>query len=37
MAQRAPGRADREGVSLLEFLDIVPTEDAAHRWFEALT
>ena len=37
MAQRAPGRADREGISLLEFIDIVPTEDDARRWFESLT
>ena len=29
MAQKAPGRADREGISLLEFIDIVPTGDAA--------
>ena len=37
MAQKAPGRSDREGISLLEFLDIVPDENAARRWFEALT
>ena len=37
MAQRAPGRADREGISLLEFIDIVPDEAAARRWFESLT
>ena len=37
MAQKAPGRADREGISLLEFVDIVPDEDGARRWFEALT
>ena len=37
MAQRAPGRADREGISLLEFIDIVPTEYDARRWFESLT
>ena len=35
MAQKAPGRAEREGVSLLEFLDAVPDETAARRWFEA--
>ena len=37
MAQKAPGRADREGISLLEFIDIVPDEAAARRWFESLT
>ena len=36
MGQRAPGRAEREGISLLEFVDLVPDEDAARRWFEAL-
>ena len=30
----APGRADREGVSLLDLMELFPTEDAATRWFE---
>ena len=34
MGQRAPGRYEREGVSLLEFLDRVADEAAARRWFE---
>ena len=33
---KGPGRADREGIPLLQFLDIVPDEDAARRWFESL-
>ena len=34
MGQKAPGRYEREGVSLLEILDRVPDEVAAQRWFE---
>ena len=34
--RKGPGRADREGVTLLEFIDLVPDEDAARRWFESL-
>ena len=30
----APGRADREGVSLLDLMEMFPTEDAAMQWFE---
>lgn len=34
MATKAgPGRADREGISLLEFLQTYPTDKAAERWF----
>ena len=35
MGQKAPGRYEREGVSLLEFLDRVPDEATARQWFEA--
>ena len=31
---KAPGKAFREGVSLIEIMDIFPTEDAAREWFE---
>ena len=31
----APGRADREGTSLIELANLFPTEAAARRWFEA--
>ena len=31
----APGRAHREGISLLELHDMFPSEDAARTWFEA--
>ena len=30
----APGRAHREGISLMELADRFPTEDSARRWFE---
>ena len=34
--QRAtPGRAHRDGISLLELADMFPTEEAARTWFEA--
>ena len=31
----APGRADRDGISLIELMEMFPTEDAATRWFES--
>ena len=31
----APGKAFREGISLLELMDLFPTEEAAIEWFEA--
>ena len=31
----APGKAHREGVSVMEMADRFPTEDAAREWFEA--
>ena len=35
MAHKAPGKADREGISLIELCDMFPEEDCARRWFEA--
>ena len=32
---KAPGKAFREGVSLIELMDLFPTEEAATKWFEA--
>ena len=31
---QGPGRADREGISLLKLMDLFPTEDSARQWFE---
>ncbi len=31
---RAPGRSDREGLSVIELFDMFPTEQAAVEWFE---
>ena len=35
MTHKAPGKAHREGLTLIELMDMFPTEDAATRWFEA--
>ncbi len=35
MAQKTPGRSDREGITLLQLAEMFPTEDAAREWFEA--
>ena len=32
---KAPGKAHREGISLIALMDIFPDEDTARRWFEA--
>ncbi|MDE2807960.1 MAG: IS1595 family transposase [Gemmatimonadota bacterium] len=34
MAQRAPGKAHREGVSLIELHDMFPDEQTSEQWFE---
>ena len=31
---RGPGRADRQGVSLIELMEMFPDEETATRWFE---
>ena len=36
MARKAPGKAHREGVTLVELMDIFPTEEAATTWFESV-
>ena len=33
MAQKAPGRAHREGISLMELTDMFPNEESAVKWF----
>ena len=35
MAHKAPGKSDREGITLVQLADMFPTEDAAREWFEA--
>ena len=33
-SRKAPGRADRDGISLIELMEMFPDEAAATRWFE---
>ena len=35
MAKKAPGKAHREGLTIVELMDMFPTEEAATEWFEA--
>ena len=35
MTQKAPGKWQREGVSLVELMDMFPTEESARLWLEA--
>ena len=35
MMKKAPGRSHREGISLIELMDMFPTEEAATKWFES--
>ena len=36
MAQSAPGKHHREGITLMQLSDMFPDEDAARTWFEGL-
>ena len=36
MATKAPGKAYRKGLSLVELMGMFPTEDAAREWFESV-
>ena len=36
MARKAPGKAHREGLSIIEVMDMFPTEDAAREWIESI-
>ena len=36
MARKAPGKAHREGITLVELMDMFPTEEAATEWFESI-
>ena len=35
MVHKAPGKSDREGITLVQLGDMFPNEDAARKWFEA--
>ena len=34
MKHKGPGRADREGMTVVELMDMFPSEEAAIKWFE---
>ena len=36
MAQKAPGKSHREGISLMQLAEMFPDEESATKWFEAL-
>ena len=36
MSKKGPGRAHREGISVLELMDMFPDEDKARQWFEGI-
>ena len=36
MAQKAPGKAYRKGLTLIELMNMFPSEEAANQWFEAV-
>ena len=36
MAKKAPGKAHREGLTVVEMMDMFPTEEAATTWFESV-
>ena len=35
MTHKAPGKSDREGITLVQLADMFPDEDSARQWFEA--
>ena len=35
MAHNAPGKSDREGVTLVQLARMFPTEQSAQEWFES--
>ena len=36
MAQKAPGKSHREGLTIVELMAMFPTEEAATKWFESV-
>ena len=35
MGHKAPGKSDREGLTMVQLCDMFPTEESAREWFEA--
>ena len=35
MAHKAPGKSDREGITMMQLCDMFPTEESAREWFES--
>ena len=35
MAHAAPGKSDREGITMVQLADMFPTEESAREWFES--
>ena len=35
MADKSPGKSDREGITMVQLCDMFPTEESAREWFEA--
>ena len=35
MPHKAPGKSDREGITLVQLCDMFPTEESAREWFES--
>ena len=36
MAKKAPGKSHREGITIVELMDMFPTEEVATTWFESI-
>ena len=36
MAKKAPGKSHREGLTIVQLMDMFPTEEAATAWFESI-
>ena len=35
MAHKAPGKSDREGLTMVHLCDMFPDENSARQWFES--
>ena len=35
MTHKAPGKSDREGITMIQLCDMFPTEESAREWFES--
>ena len=36
MERKAPGKAHRKGLTLIQLMEMFPTEEAARKWFESV-